>query len=72
MTWREAGVDATIVEVEGGDHRGVLNMDECRDALIRGARPAPAGPFPPRKVTPPLAEGVPPKDWARTSFAVAP
>ena len=41
-----------------------------------GARPAPAGPFPPRKVTPPLAEGVPetvpPKDWARTSFAVAP
>ena len=37
-----------------------------------GARPAPTGPFPPRKVTPPLAEGVPPKDWARTSFAVAP
>ena len=37
-----------------------------------GARPAPTGPVPPRKVTPPLAEGVPPKDWARTSFAVAP
>ena len=27
---------------------------------------------PPRKVTPPLAEGVPPKDWARPSFAVPP
>ena len=34
--------------------------------------PAGAGPFPPREVTPPLAEGVPPKDWAQTSFAVAP
>ena len=42
----------------------------------RAPAPAEAGPFPPRKVTPPLAEGVPetvpPNDRARTSFAVAP
>ena len=41
----------------------------------RAPAPADAGQFPSRKVTPPLAEGVPetvpPEDWARTSF-VAP
>ena len=40
--------------------------------VAREPAPADAGQFPPREVTPPLAEGVPPKDWARTSFAVAP
>ena len=38
----------------------------------RAPAPADAGQFPPREVTPPLAEGVPPEDWARTSFAAAP
>ena len=38
----------------------------------RAPAPADAGQFPSRKVTPPLAEGVPPNDRARTSFAVAP
>ena len=40
--------------------------------VAREPAPADAGQFPPREVTPPLAEGVPPEDWARASFAVAP
>ena len=49
-----------------------LRASFAAPVAARAPAPADAGPFPPRKVTPPLAEGVPPKDWARTSFAVAP
>ena len=49
-----------------------LRASFAAPVAARAPAPADAGPFPPRKVTPPLAEGVPPKDSARTSFAVAP
>ena len=49
-----------------------LRKSLAAPAVARAPAPADAGQFPPREVTPPLAEGVPPEDWARASFAVAP
>lgn len=51
VTWRAAGVDVQPVEVEGGDHRGIIGMAPCHFSVLQHAAHAPALELAVRKVT---------------------